>query len=407
MSYRSLSPSSTITLVTTVAMGLAGLSATAFGQTTVSEVTARPPAAEATVTARQQAWLEASPEQRVKLAEQLGEDGGRAFAQSKGWQPILDGTSKTIAQGPDQVYRSADGVIHVIEAKGGSGQLGRGYGHPQGSPEWAVESAKRMLRSSKTTAAEKAAAEAILRGAPEGKLEVHVVHTSHRLGEPVAAVLKQSIKCTNEASELAKAATDDIARASAEIANDAARALDDAARVAAEGSGKTLKTVTNVAAKESAGALDDAALVAAKSGGKTLKTVAKAGLVVGVVVDGTVRVYESAETERKFSAGEITLQQREVAHAKNAAGMAGGWGGALAGAELGAYGGGAAGSLVAPGPGTAVGATLGGIAGGVAGYFGGEAAAEAAAEWTVNRVHAAGTSISEAASKSWSWVTGW
>lgn len=64
-------------------------------------------------TLRQQEWLKATPEQRVRIAEEIGEQGARKFAQAKGWQPILDGTEKSIPQGLDQVYRGADGTVHV------------------------------------------------------------------------------------------------------------------------------------------------------------------------------------------------------------------------------------------------------------------------------------------------------
>ena len=113
---------------------------------------------------------------------------------------------------------------------------------------------------------------------------------------------------------------------------------------------------------------------------------------------------EGAFIERQFAEGDLTQQEREVAHAKNAAGMAGGWGGALVGAKHGAVGGGAAGSCVAPGPGTAIGGVAGAVAGGVAGYIGGEAAAEAAAEWTVNKVHETGTTIRDGVSEGWDWT---
>lgn len=321
-------------------------------------------------TARQQAWLKASVHQRVKLAEQLGDEGARAFAKAKGWSPVFDGTARGVVQGPDQVYRAADGAVHVIEAKGGSGQLGRAYGHAQGSSEWAVESAKRVLRNPAASDAERRGAALVLEAASKGNLRVHVVRTSHVLGEPTAAVLEQTAKGTDEAARLAASGLDDLGRNSAQIVDDVARASDDAA-------------------------------LAASTGGTVLRTTAKAAVPVAIVVDGGLRISDGLQTERQFQAGEISEQEREAAHAKNAAGMAGGWGGALVGAKVGAVGGGAAGSAVAPGPGTAVGGVVGGIAGGVAGYIGGEAAAEAAAEWAVDRVHAAGTTIADSAEAAW------
>ena len=340
-------------------------------------------------TARQQEYLNATLDQRIRLSERIGEDGARAFARSKGWEPIFDGTSKTIPQGLDQVYLGADGTIHVIEAKGGTGQLGHAYGHPQGSSEWAVEAAKRMLRSSKASAAEQTAAKAVLKAASQGRLSVHVVRTSHVLGEPTAAVLQQTVKCANAAAKAAQTALDDIARASAET-------VDDVARVVAKGSNATRST---------------------------LKTVANAAVVVGVVVDGGVRVRDGIETEYKFAAGEISVQQREISHTKNAARMAGGWGGANGGAWI-------AGSAVAPfaamtGPAAPFVEGAAVAAGGIAGYIGGEAAAGKAAEMAINVVHSTGTTIGGAAGSAWSatssaaqhtgkaarnawwWATGW
>jgi hypothetical protein len=374
-----------------VAESLVGDPRRCAAQVTASEVaapTASPTAQVKPGTPRQQQWLKASPDHRIRLAESLGDEGARAFAKSKGWKVIFDGTNRAIPQGLDQVYSAADGTIHVIEAKGGSSQLGHAYGHPQGSSEWAVESAKRMMRSPNASAAEKAAAETVLKAAAQGKLTVHVVRTSHVLGEPTAAVLQQTLRSSDDAARAAQFAIDDIARASSQVVDDAARAVDDAARVAA-----TSTTTTT-----------------------SLKTVAKGTVVVGVLVDGGLRVSDGIETERKFVAGEISVQQREVSHAKNAAGMAGGWGGAAGGAWV-------AGATAAPlaamtGPAAPVVEGVAVVAGGVAGYIGGEAAAGAAAEWTVNRIHDAGTTVGGAASSAWSatassasstwtWATNW
>ncbi|MCR4412046.1 MAG: hypothetical protein NUV77_06420 [Thermoguttaceae bacterium] len=328
-------------------------------------------------TLRQQEWLKATPDQRVRIAEEIGERGARRFAEAKGWEPILDGTEKTIPQGFDQVYRGADGIVHVVEAKGGSSQLGHAYGYPQGSSEWAVEAAKRTLRSTKASAAEKTAAKAVLEAAAAGKLQVHVVHTGHVLGEPTAAVLKQTVGTTRAASKAAQSAVDDLMKAAAQSSDDAART--------------TLRL----------------SRTATKPGATALKTAAKGAVVVGAAVDAGLRISDAADTERRYTAGQITEQEREIAHARNVAGMAGGWTGAAAGAKLGAFGGGVAGSWVAPGLGTAIGGAAGGVSGGIAGYFGGEAAAEAAAQWAVKKVHSAGTTIRGAAKAAWNWATDW
>ncbi|HET6880803.1 MAG TPA: hypothetical protein VFI31_11650 [Pirellulales bacterium] len=304
-----------------------------------------------------------------RAAEKLGDSGIRYLANELGYKPIFDGAKRGLAQGPDQVYRGADGVVHAFEAKGGSSQLGRAYGYAQGTPEWAVESAKQVLRSAKATPAERLGSEAILRAAAKGKLEVHVVRTSHDIGP----VIEQTLRSTERSAKMAQTALSDLAKAAAQGADDVAR-----------GVSKVTKATASTAA---------------------LKTTAKAAVVIGVAVDGTLRVEDAMKTEEQFARGEISQQQREVAHTKNAAGMAGGWAGAVAGAKIGGAAGAAAGSLIAPGPGTPIGAAVGGVAGGVAGYFGGEAAAEATAEWLTDQIHASGTTIKESAGDAWDWTT--
>lgn len=367
-----------------IAGSLVGVPRYCVAQVAASEVATQvvsPPVRMEPGTFRQQQWSKASPDQRIRLAESLGDEGARAFARSKGWKVVFDGTNRAIPQGLDQVYRAADGTIHAIEAKGGSSQLGHAYGHPQGSSEWAVESAKRVMRSLGASAGEKDAADTVLKAAAQGKLSVHVVRTSHVLGEPRAAVLIQSVRSSEGAGRAAQSAIDDIARASTKV-------VDDAARVGATGTTATT----------------------------SLKIVGKGAVVVGVLVDGGLRVSDGFETERKFSAGEISVQEREVSHAKNAAGMVGGWGGAAGGAWI-------AGATAAPlaamtGPAAPVVEGVAVFAGGVAGYVGGEAAAGAAAEWTVNRIHDAGTTVggvatsawsatTNSATSAWSWATGW
>lgn len=362
-------------------------------------------------TGRQQQWLNATPEKRVQLAELLGEDGARQFANSKGWKPLMDGTQSTLRQGFDQVYRSADDIVHVVEAKGGSSQLARSYGYLQGSSEWAVKAAERTLTSSVASAAEKEAAKAVLQAARSGKLHVHVIRTKHVLGEPTVALLEGTTQASDDAARLARTVVDDLAARGINVLDDVAASSDDVARALVRTSDDAIKGAANVG--------DDLAraAVAAEGSTGTVAKVAKVGskiaIPIAVAVDVGLRVNEGVTIEQRFAEGELTQQEREISHAKNAAGMVGGWGGALAGAKLGAMGGGAAGSCVAPGPGTVIGGAAGAVVGGAVGYFGGEAAAEAAAEWTVNKVHQAGTTISEVAStvgnacsEAWNWVFG-
>ena len=129
--------------------------------------TQTPPASP--MTARQSQWHQASLDERIRLAEHLGEEGAEAFADKKGYQPLLRNGDKSLPQGFDQVYRAKDGSIVVIEAKGGTSAIDRAYGCEQGTPEWAVHAAKkRVAQSSKASVAEQQAARLVLEVAQQG-----------------------------------------------------------------------------------------------------------------------------------------------------------------------------------------------------------------------------------------------
>ena len=178
-----------------------------------------PPAAateaigESTATDTQRAYLKASLQERVGIAEKIGDEGARRFATEKGWKPVFDGAGRTMSQGPDQVYQGVDGILHVVEAKGGSSPLSRAYGYQQGTSEWAVESAKNVLRSNQASPTEKAAANAMLEAAACGKMEVQVVRTKHILGEPTVAVLESVSATSEDAASLARSALAKMSRA--------------------------------------------------------------------------------------------------------------------------------------------------------------------------------------------------
>jgi len=144
-------------------------------------------------THRQRAWLRATPHQRTKLAEKLGDIGARAYAKANKWTVVSNGTARKLNIGPDQVYRGTNNIVHVIEAKGGSGQLGHAYGHAQGSIAWAIASARQVLRHTTASPAERHGAATILHAAMKGKLHIHVIRTTHVLGEPTTTVLEQTV----------------------------------------------------------------------------------------------------------------------------------------------------------------------------------------------------------------------
>jgi hypothetical protein len=308
------------------------------------------------ITPRQQAWTASTIQERVQIAEVIGDEAVRTFAKAKGFETIYDGFDRAIPQGPDQVYRGGGGIVHVFEAKGGSGQLGHAYGHPQGSAEWAVDSAKRVRSSTKATSAEKRAAQEILTAASRGKMEVHVVRTSHVLGEPSAAVLEQSAGTTPAARRMA------------------ADALN--------GATKTGST----AVKRGAGSTDGVAAAVRGASGKALRSAAKATVVVGVVVDGGMRVNDAVDVEKRYAHGELSKHERVVKHAGNAGGFGGGWGGALAGAKGGAVAGGIIGAPFG-GVGAPIGAGIGGAIGGIGGYWAGEKVGTEAAEAAADMLH--------------------
>ncbi len=306
---------------------------------------AQPPGEKAlpanTPTDRQHEWMKATDQERIQLAERIGEEGAHAFAAKQGYKPLLTKGDKSLSQGFDQVYQARDGSIVVIEAKGGTSPLGRAYGCQQGTPEWAVQAARRVTLSTKASAAEKQAARLVLEAARDGKLTVQVVRTRHVLGKPLAAVVETTLKVTQAEGKVASVMLKEVT-VTTKMAGSVSRAA------------TTAKAASKVAA-----------------GARSLSSVAKAAGVAGVAVDGAMRAASAIDTEQKYQAGEITQDERITAHAKNAAGMAGGLSGAWAGAEAGAIAGGSVGVFFG-GVGAPIGAAVGGTVGAVTGYLGGE-----------------------------------
>ncbi|HWB54999.1 MAG TPA: hypothetical protein VG722_12425 [Tepidisphaeraceae bacterium] len=168
------------------------------------------------ITPRQLTWLNATLDQRVRLAEDLGEEGAQAFASYKGAVPLLLPHQRTVPQGPDLIYEMPNGPIVAIEAKGGGSPLGYSYGFAQGTPENAIKSAERILQSPKTSDVERQAARRVLESARDGDFEVWTVRTRHVLGEPTAAVLEKTSQSTSESKILASQVLDRAAAPKAE-----------------------------------------------------------------------------------------------------------------------------------------------------------------------------------------------
>ena len=61
-----------------------------------------------------------------------------------------------------------------------------------------------------------------------------MIRVSHNLGEPSAAVVKQSIKSTEQAAKLARSALDDLGKAASGVATKAAEGLAKSGECAAD-----------------------------------------------------------------------------------------------------------------------------------------------------------------------------
>lgn len=351
------------------------------------------------------------------IAEEIGERGAQEFAQNRGWDPILTKADKSAGhpQGFDQVWRSCDGKIHVVEAKGGESYLSTGKSGTQGTTEWCVKVAEKTLKNHAATEAEKSAARIVLDAASKGKLDIYVVQTPHIQGAAGNTICKEIGECTEEAVSFAKQASKQFA----ETAESGSKALTrgvttmtEASRsiptrpvpqecelpfpkfepevpvnqsaIPAPLSSGTGRVITKSVSKAGAKGVQATTQAASKTATQTFaKTAAEAAPLVGMAIDGGLRVKEAYEVEQMYNNGEIDNHERVVSHVKNGAGMAGGWSGAAAGGYAGASGGAVAGAAigsVVPVVGTAiggaVGSVVGGIGGAVGGYFIGEKAAE-------------------------------
>jgi hypothetical protein len=266
-----------------------------------------------------------------------------------------------LRQGFDQVYRAKDGSIVVIEAKGCTSALSRAYGCEQGTPEWAVQAAKRVAESFKASAAEKQAARFVLDAAKKGNLTVLVVRTRHVLGEPVAAVLESTLKSGPTESKRAT-----------EILNEAPAILPKPRVVKAEGFSRELGALAGVEEKQVGTALAEASehiRVPGQSrwikvGGKMFKFVGRVAGPAGIVIAASVYSAEAAKIEMKLERGDLTREQANTEQAKLAARTSVSAGGALVGMEAGAV----IGTFICPGPGT----VIGGVVGAVSGFIGAE-----------------------------------
>ena len=130
-------------------------------------------------------WKEATLNQRILLAEKIGEQGRARFAAERGWIKILGFRNRGIHQGPDSVYwDKRSGRLRVLEAKGGTSPLKWTFNSRQGTNLNAIRSARFVLLSSKATLMEKVAAARVIVAAQQGRLDTGVIRTTHVLGTP-------------------------------------------------------------------------------------------------------------------------------------------------------------------------------------------------------------------------------
>ena len=313
------------------------------------------------------------------ISEEIGERGAELMCQEKEWTPLLKKINKgeNHSQGFDQVWRSNDGRIHVIEAKGiakgDSVNLSkRCSGYQQGTPEWAVEAAMDTLKTPAASEAEKRVARQVLEAAAKGEMNIDVAVTEHVLGKPELPGWKSMKTCSQEAVSMARTSLNKMSfKWAEEIREDS---------VALRAGTKTLSNTAKGTRAASEGARAAAEGTRAVTEGVKAASVAskfaKCAGAVGVGVDVGVRGYEACQVETQYKNGQITQNERVKSHVKNAGSFAGGMGGAAAGAYGGAAAGAAVGSVV-PIFGTAVGGFVGGVAGAIGGYFAGDKAVRA------------------------------
>ena len=316
---------------------------------------------------------------QVLISEEIGEEGAERLCREKGWEPLLrkGDKGKNHSQGFDQVWRSNDGKIHVIEAKGIEENRNpklrpNRFHHKQGTPEWAIDAAVDTLNSSAASETEKRVAKQVLEAAAKGEMNIDVAVTEHVLGKPELPGWKSMKTCSQEAVSMARTSLNKMSfKWAEEIREDS---------VALRAGTKTLSNTAKGTRAASEGARAAAEGTRAVTEGVKAASVAskfaKCAGAVGVGVDVGVRGYEACQVETQYKNGQITQNERVKSHVKNAGSFAGGMGGAAAGAYGGAAAGAAVGSVV-PIFGTAVGGFVGGVAGAIGGYFAGDKAVRA------------------------------
>jgi hypothetical protein len=119
------------------------------------------------------------------VSEKLGDLGADLICRARGYMPVVTAGEKQYLRGFDSLwFDPRDQKLVVVESKGQGSQPKLAYGALQGTIFWAFKSHEQMARSSRTTQAEKNAANAILKALEAGTARVELIRTTHSAGIP-------------------------------------------------------------------------------------------------------------------------------------------------------------------------------------------------------------------------------
>ncbi len=325
-------------------------------------------------------WIYATLDERQRLAEQIGEEGARAYCKARGWEEILGPGG--YRQGYDQVWRDPKrDLLFTVEAKGGNSPVPP----HQKEIEWVIKKAEDIAFSQYSSPWEKRTAVKVLEYASKGRLRHLVIRTTHSHGTPGVPKVEHVATVTGSEQQKAWAA---VVRARPVLrkyfsyfsgAEEAAEGSVGATR-AARRAGRVLGTFADEAAEAAAGAYgvsrstayggtaarhaDEAAEAATQVSrviGRVGRVVESACGPVSVGIEVVVGSYEAYQREKAYRQGRISNDERWRGHVGQATGTAGGIGGAIYGAAAGAAVGGPVGAVI--------GAGIGAIGGSEAGRY--------------------------------------
>lgn len=190
-------------------------------------------------------WPKFAVQSKRFWSEALGEAGGTCFAKEQGWLPLFLRPDASMAQGPDQIFIDNQGLIHILECKGGASPLGFTFGYRQGTIEWAIKSAENVYRTTSSFREQQSMANVLL-AAKGGRLEVHVLRTTYDSGIPNQMILESTARQSDDAIRLAESVVDDLVRDGYSIFDDVAQSYDNiGGAVLSRRSGQSLLNPTN------------------------------------------------------------------------------------------------------------------------------------------------------------------